>query len=331
VKYATVQYRYVNTEHLWEDFNLKAMVVDILRRAARGNAQTRLFEDVSARKKDLDQDGTYVVLNKMSDPRTWGGPFFCGQLLHVKAGVDVPGINGDLDQSVPELELCNLQLGNAARIVEGVLYFLVNGNHVSLIEGQRTKARSLERYLTRLLQDADELDPGKTIILNALFSSAGSGVTEIQEMNIQPLAVPANGAEQDATRLAVEERGQGKTVYDILEYLGWTEADISDLRGNLPEGGTLEGLFKVFIKLRNKRKGSVPKRVLEEALRHLDPYSLQLIGPDGKEGGGLIKLSKRVRIQTTGDLLNPDDAMEKIQETMREWARDGKIDCDFGE
>ena len=70
---ATIQYRQLKLDGLWPDADLKAMVVDVLRRRGwADNAKTRII--------DLDQDQSYVILNKLSDPATWDSPVFAGQL-----------------------------------------------------------------------------------------------------------------------------------------------------------------------------------------------------------------------------------------------------------
>ena len=332
-KQVTAQYRYVDLESLWPDFELQAMVADVLRRRARSGSGKRMFEDVSSRKIDLDQDGSFVVLNKISDPDSWNGHFLCGQLIHVKAGVEVPGITESLDAEIPELVLQNLHLGDQAKIVEGILYFALSGNHLCVVEGQRTKTRTLERYLTRLLQDAGELEPGKLVTLNAKLQMR-SGLQEIEEISItpRPFKKHEEGEEEEVVaRRAAEEELRGATVEEVLRVLGWSDEEIRDLEENVPPGGWMEGVFRLLFKRKGGRKAKVPRAQLERALRHLDPHSLGLLGDGGaRERGGLVKLSKKIRIRTIEELLDPEDTMQQLMDTLRAWARQGKIDCNFG-
>ncbi len=322
----TVQYRYLNQDDLPDNFHLKDMVVDVLRRSTNGGGA--VYNDVSARKKDLDQDGSFVVLNKLSVENTWDGPVLCGQLIHVKAGVNVPGIMGDLDQTIPELQLANLSLGEQARIVEGVLYFAINRNHVGLVEGQRTRARTLERYLTRLLQDAEEMEPGETIVLNARIEG---GVEEVKELSIAPRrAGPSAGDETVVSSDAATVTGRDTTVLDVLRTLGWSAEDISNLESSLPQDGWLEGLFKVAFKRKGRKNAPVDRAMLETALRNLDPASIGMLGVDGeRQKGRLVKLSKRAQVPLVGDLLDPENTMDVIVQTLRQWSGSGRIDCDF--
>lgn len=324
-KQAAVQYRYVKLDELWEGFHLKDMIVDILTRVppAGGGSLSSLAR---LRKKDLDQDGSFVLLNKLSDQSSWSGPVFCGQLIHVKSDTQLPGITGSLDDDIAEFELKNLTLEQRTQIVEGVLYFAVVANHVGIVEGQRTRGRTLERYLTRLLQDAGELEPGKTIILNARLEGA---IGAVKEIDVAPRRSQMPTADGDVAHGVAEEEGVGKTVLDVLELLGWSAEQIHKLEENIPEGGWLEGLFKVKFKQRRGRAASVDRTILEEALRNLDGHSVGLLGDGAREKGGLIKLSERCNVQTDGDLLDPEDTMAKIVAALKKWSAAGKIDCSF--
>jgi hypothetical protein len=322
-KSASIQYRYLNTEDLWDGIHLKDMIVDVLKRSGKRGA--KLYEDVSERKIDLDQDGSYVVLNKLSDHATWGGPVFCGQLIHVKAGTQLPGILGDLDQSVPELVLQNLSIGEKRQLVEGVLYFAIAENHVGLIEGQRTRARTLERYLTSLLQQAEEFEAGQTVILNAKLEGS---VEHVNQIAITPTRSSVSG-DVISSVSAGEAESKGATVLDVLETLGWAQEDIAKLQSQVPDDGWIEGLFKVAFKKKRGRKASVDRAALETALRNLDPESVGLLGNGSREKSGTIKLSERKTIGTIGDLLDPEQAMNEIVGMLRHWASSGRIDYDF--
>lgn len=327
-KIQTIQYRYVNLDRLWEGFHLKDMVVDVLRRAPTGGG-TAISSLARLRKKDLDQDGSFVLLNKLSDEATWAGPVFCGQLIHVKSGTDLPGINGSLDEDIPEFTLRNLTFEQQLQIVEGVLYFACVGNHMGIIEGSRTRTRTLERYLTRLFQDAGEMEPPRNVILNAKLHGSVERVEALEirpQRNMGPSGVDIAGT---TARDAAEESGEGATVLRVLEVLGWRPDEIEQLERNIPQEGWLEGIFKVMVKKARGRKATIERRHLEEALRDLPPGRVGLLGEGAREKGGLIKLSERVSIETIGELLDPEDAMAKIVTAMRGWSAAGKIDCAF--
>jgi hypothetical protein len=331
-KTASIQYRYVKLDGLWPGFHLKNMVVDVLRRAAPGG-DVPLGTLARLRKKDLDQDGSYVLLNKLSDAGSWDGAVFCGQIIHVKSGAQLPGINGTLEDDTPEFELQNLTFEQLTQIVEGVLYFVLVGNHVGMIEGQRTRGRTLERYLTRILQDAGELEAGKPLILNTKL--VGS-IQEVNRVEITPARAHRGDVVENGqaggpvvARDAAREEGKGTTVLEILKLLGWKEEQVDNLLQQVPEGGWIEGTLTVLFKNRGRRAAKISRAQLEEALRDLDSRSVGLLGDGAREKGGLIKLTERCSIECEGDLLDPSAAMAQIVQAMRKWSDAGKIDCTF--
>ena len=90
------------------------------------------------------------------------------------------------------------------------------------------RGRTLERYLTALLQGAEELEPGQAIILNGSFST-GDGKELSWSTEVTVSAVPNRGASAPAyergglvsEREAARARDEGATVFDVLRTLGW--------------------------------------------------------------------------------------------------------------
>lgn len=325
-KRATIQYREARADGALRGMDLKATLVDVLRRRAENHL---IGENARLRAIDLDGDGSHVVLNKVSSPPTWDGPVFCGQIIHVKAGADIQAVLQSLDDDTDEFLVQNVDIGRCARVVKGVLYFAVNQNHVGLIESTAVKAAMLERYVTALLRQAGELHAEERIVLLARFLAAGEkGLTEFSDLTLS--ARPRYRSPQAGdlfTRSAGEARDEGATVFDMLRMMGWQDDALARLEAEVPEGGRVEGLLKVFIKDR-RHKVRIPRAAIEEALRNLDPADLGLSG-DGREQGGMVKLSVVKDIATEGSLLDPTDAMLRIVEALREWAAAGKIDCRF--
>lgn len=325
---ATIQYRQLKIEGLWPEANLQAMVADVLRR--RGWA-----ENAKLRILDLDQDNSFVILNKVSDPASWDGPTFAGQVIQLQSGTDVHAIMQSLEEDTGEFVVQSLNVGEQVRVLKGALYFVVAGNHVGLIEGQQVRGRTLERYLTALLQKAEELEAGQAVILNSKFV-AGDGKELSESTEISVAAAPAGrtgeAKPRDVPRVvereaAAEREHEQATVFDILRTLGWSEDAIDSLGSEVPDDGWLEGYFKVFIKQRNRRK-PISRATINEALRNIDPADLGLKG-DGSERGGIVKVSVQREVRTTRSLLDPADAIEQITNALRDWAAAGKIDCNF--
>jgi hypothetical protein len=325
---ATIQYRHLKVEGLWEGIELKPMLVDVLRR--RGWA-----ENAKARVLDIDQDQSFVILNKVLPSSMWDGPVFAGQLIHLQDGTEVHAVLQSLDDDTPEFLVESLNVGDRARVLKGALYFAVVGNHVGLIEGQQVRGRTLERYLTALFQRADELEAGQAIILNSKFM-VGDGKQLDDSTEIIVAAQPNRGTapgepsnvEQIVERERARARDSGKTVFDVLRVLGWSPEALASLQHEVPDDGWIEGFFRVFIKERRRTKKPISRATINEALRNIDPADIGLRG-DGSEKGGVVKLSIQKEIRTISSLLDPADAMEQIVKALKEWAVAGKIDCRF--
>lgn len=292
----------------------------------------RLGDSAKARILDLDQDGSYVILNKISEPDAWDNHLFAGQLIHLQSGADVTAVLQSLDEDAEEFLVEQVNLGDA-RVAKGILYFAVIDNHVGLIEGQQVKGRTLERYLTALLQSVGSLQVGVPVILNGSFRAEdGKELAEASEITIQAErnegAAAAGAVEDILEHEAARMRRDGATVFDVLRTLNWNEEAIESLRAEIPDDGWIEGFFKVFIKQRNRRKKTIGRATINEALRNIDPADIGLDG-NGRERGGVVKLSAKQRVATIGTLLDPSNAIEQIVNSLREWAAAGKIDCTF--
>lgn len=330
-KSCTVQYRYLNTESFPPNPSLQQIIVRAMRVAREGG---RIGDSARCRIIDLDQDGTYTILNKISMPDSWDGPIFGGQLIHLTEGANVAAVLESLEEDSAEFLLEQVNIGDQARVVDGVLYFAASSNHVGLIENQSLKARTLERYLTAMAQLTNQIEPGQTIILNADFRiadgqalPASSEVTISAEANLGPTAErAARVIEEEAARA----RREGATVFDVLRTLGWDQPAIEALREDVPDDGWIEGFFKVIIKRRGRRQ-PISRATINEALRNVEADDLGLRGPGGVEKGGMRKLSATRRVATIGTLIDPEDAMEQIRNALAEWAEQGEIDCDFGD
>lgn len=329
---AAIQYRQLKTFGLPDGAVLTDMLVNGLsRKGWMSSAKTRII--------DLDQDESFVILNKISDTSVLRG-VFAGQLIQLQSGTDVHAIAQSLEEDAAEYVLQSLNLGERTRVLKGALYFAVAGNHVGVIEGQQVRGRTLERYLTALLQRADEICPGQSIILNSKFLSGdGKELSESQELTItagpnKSSGEPLSRRNTDEmpriteTEAATSREHEQATVFEILRMLGWDERALDSLGAEIPDDGWVEGFFKVLIKQRRKRK-PISRTTINEALRNIDPADLGLKG-DGSERGGVVKLSVQRDVQLTGSLIDPGDAIEQIVIALRDWASAGKIDWNFG-
>jgi hypothetical protein len=324
----TVQYRYLKTEGLPDGLVLKPTIVERLRMDAGGQT---VGSSAAKRIVDLDQDGSVVILNRITEPSHWDAQIFGGQLIQLQPGQNVPAILQSLEEDADEFLLEQIDLGPNAQVVKGVLYFVVIDNHVGLMEGQAVKGRTLERYLTSMLQAGGSIEAGQAILLNSEFRAAdgkqldaATSITVAAEPNAH---APASEINELVGREVDHQRREGSTVFDVLRTLGWTEDALRRLDQEVPEGGWIEGSFSVAIKHRRKKK-PISRATINEALRNIDPADIGMDG-QGREKGGIVKVSTQRNVAMIGSLKNPEDAIEQIVMALREWAQKGTIDCVF--
>lgn len=324
-----VQYRYLNrgacspVESL-TDTTLMGMIRSALRRRRRGDV---LGRRARARIADLDHDGQIVLLNGFKGDG-FDQSAFSGQLVLYREGIDVPTIEEELKKETNRFDIVQFHTPQENKPIEGVLYFVVIGNHVGLITSNAVRNRWLERYLTWLLKKdaADIIRDEDYIELNARISLEGDKADPLlmQEIALRP---QANSVEEiRSSHLARRERGISKgTVLDILGILGVGEEAGDDLAESVPEGGTLEGEFRVFIK-KGRLKCNFDKDTLDHAFRNIDDENPKWSGKSGKISDGMLYLAETVQIEATGSWLDPENAIEQIVEQMYKWARQGRID-----
>lgn len=327
-KKATVQYRYVNVSDLSDNYNLHEVVVDVLSRASADASKT-VEQVVGARKKDLDQDQSYVVLNQIAHHSLGEQPMFLGELLCVRAGKEVPGLQQSLDEDVPFVEIANLTLGDQQSLVDGILYFGLVENHLAIIEGQKARSRTLERYLTRLLQDAGEMEPGESVMLNPLIE--GLQARKVSKITMKPPKAVAPGSDgPEKRKKAGSQAVRDRTVIDVLRAMGVESSQIDEIQRNIPKDGWIEGLFTMVFKQKGGRKGAIDREHVETMLRNVSDHDLGLFDLEGgAEKRGSFKLSQTKNVEHDGSLLVPPKAMQAIKEMLVTWARQGKIDLTF--
>jgi hypothetical protein len=228
------------------------MLVDSMRRKYSGQI---VAENERLRIIDLDQDNSFVILNKISEPASWSGPVFAGQLIQLQEGSGLQAVIQSLEEDTTEFVLQNLDVGDRARILKGALYFAAVGNHVGLVEGHQVRGRTLERYLTALFQRSGTLEPGQAIILNGSFRTGdGKELSETTELTVAAVpnkgtdaSTPHEGATQIIEHEAAKAREEGATVFDVLRTLKWSPEAIERLRSEVPDDGWIEGLALIAI------------------------------------------------------------------------------------
>ena len=313
----TVQYRCSDTP---DGGVLMDNIRDALQQRRDGNL---VGENVRARVADLAQSGQMTVLNQISGV-DYNDKAFSGQLILYRLGMDVPTLQDQQGEQTNQFNVA-AHYTQGEKPIEGVLYFTVIGNHVGLIGSRAVRSRWLERYLTWLLKDKGNVIKGEDVIsLNASFELEGAEyqLAEPKEMMIHISSEP----KRDAVRQFINQaEGKGGQVFKALKALGFDDYGISEIANRIPEGGTLEGDLKVYIK-KGRLKEPMSIATIDHALRNIDSEDLAVSSGGEKLIKGLIKLSATVDVECRESWLDPDDAVVQIKRQMHTWSQNGKID-----
>ena len=330
-KSVTVQYRHVKVEDLYDGFHLKDMLVDVLKRSGV-DGDGPIGRSAKRRIIDLDQDRTYVILNKMSEPASWSKPAFFGQLIHLERKASITAVTQSLDEDTNEFMLENLDIGADKNLLKGALYFVVIGNHLGIIEGQKVRGLTLERYLTSMLQSAEELEAGQNVVLvRKLSATSKTRMREVQELVMMPhrnVRSSDTAKQMQTIKRDGDKSDDTKTVIDILRYMHWPEEAIEALFGNVPDGGSLQSRISIMIKKPKRGSAPIARSLIEEGLRNVDLEEFGLKG-EGSEKNGSVVIAEKTTVEQIGDLLDPTDAMAKIIELLHKWSKEGRIDLSW--
>ena len=140
------------------------------------------------------KDAAYgtLVLNYIDDTPM----YFFGELVRFDPGADLPLLQ--LAAGVKAYNLTQAKPPDGHEPLRGVLYFMVIGNHVVLIEADVSSSRA-ERYLTWLLTEATTVVPkGAHVILLAELTSAGGAMqlSQVEEVVFKPRPITSEVTDQ---------------------------------------------------------------------------------------------------------------------------------------
>lgn len=303
-----VQYRYLDLESCgFVEEEAGTTLLSMIRAALSREIDGRILgEHPQARVVDLKDNNQLTLLNEFEGIHP-DGKAFSAQLILYREGIDVQTLKADTSGSATSFPVVPYKT-EGENLIEGVLYFVVIGNHVGLIASHTVRSRRLEDYLNWLLKNvAGVIHDNNDIKLNAKFRFS----KELPPIN--------------EILLRTSARGQSK-VCGVLSFLGLNNSIIDGLTNGIPDDGVLMGKFSVFVKGGNQRF-DFPKSVLDRDLRNIDieDGDLDLIGPKGKFSDGVLRLSEKVFVDTDGSWLSPEDAVKQIMKQMQIWITQGRI------
>ena len=222
--------------------------------------------------------------------------------------------------------------------LHGIAYWLIVGDHCYIVQHPRVTSKSLEAYLTWLLQQSAMLQNSQAVILRSEFDVAAIGgdpddVTSIEVGGLVPETISDDTPE--ITDREVEERRSLSEIKpplakarQVLEGL-LGELSATKIIGDVPDGAALD--VTVNIGYRSKRR-KIDRTVLRDIgtqLRNLGDGDVKIRGRNGTTHGSDARLHMKMPFQlvrSNGSLLDLESARVQLRRVHDRFLEDGKID-----
>lgn len=222
--------------------------------------------------------------------------------------------------------------------IHSMMYWMVIGNHVLVIQSQALSTKHLEQYLTWLLKDrTQQMGQDGHVLLTAKFDrdAVGGNLEDIREIIVGGTGVvaatPARLPNEPVPEREIEQRTDvgarrtwGERAIGVLQMVMNNEADVQNLLESIPEGADLD--VSVHIGYKTKKR-SVTRAPMQQALRNLPEGEITAVGKHGRLTGRDIRLSYPVHVLPAGSLLNPEDVRAKLRDAYDYFVRNGRIEA----
>lgn len=260
-----------------------------------------------------------------------GGGYFFGDLTQYTKGYMQTLIEQNDDMPVLSVEQQPAPKGK--EYVHSMMYWLVVGSHVLLIQSRSLMSKHLEEYLTWLLKDrTPTIAATGHVMLQAKFDAAevGGDLNDIQEIIVGGSAdihssLPTDEGPTERTvesyREVAKRMPWKQRAIEVLRAVMANEADVQQLLQSIPQDADLQ----VSVHIGYKASRKVSRAPMQQALRHLPEGEIKARGRDGKITGSDIRLHHTVHILKNGSLLDPKDVIRALRETYKYFVDNGKI------
>lgn len=317
-----IHYRKLDQTMFSSAVNLQASLAACLMKANPKGVV--LAKDPPSRHHIEAQEYGTLILNEFTSHKD----YFRGELVRFEPGANLPLVDMAGGTSAYNLKQLKAPRGHAP--LRGLLYFLVVGNDVMVLESDVSNKR-LETYLSWLLSVANNTlaQPCHLMLLADHEIQDGDGgdgghLNEIEKIVLKPKPVegpplvPAYGGETKVSSMAVAETD----TWQVLRAAGLDDADLNSIL----EGATsLEVILQLRFKSGRRRK-TVGAEDINRLLRNTPDDELTLFGPDGKESKGrLVKLNHPAHILLKDSLMDPDDVARALAEAYAYFLNNGYI------
>lgn len=204
--------------------------------------------------------------------------------------------------------------------IHSMMYWMIIGNHVMMIQSRSLSTKHLEQYFTWLLKERTaQMRADGYVILTAKFDcdEIGGDLDDIREIIVGGKGVvgaaPARLPDEHVVEREVDQhidvrkhRSWGQRAVAVLQAIMNNEADVRNLLESIPEDADLDVSVHIGYKTKRRRVTRAP---MQEALRNLPDGEIKAVGKHGRLTGKDLRLSYPVRVLSTGSLLDPSEAV----------------------
>lgn len=266
-----------------------------------------------------------------------GGGHFFADLTHFTRGHMQALL--ERAENTPSLNVSQLPAPEGREYLHSMMYWLVRGNHVMVLQSRSIGTKQLEEYLSWLLHERSQMvGQSAVVILDPVLDAdeVGGDLEDISSIIIggsplapppaPPPAQPQRGAE--SAREVEEYRGLERKhawatrMREVLRAVMNSDADVEQLLDSVPDGADLDVVVQIGYKLRRRE---VSREPMQRALRNLPDGDIRAVSKSGRQSGRDIRLSYTARVLKEGSLLDPEDVERALREAYDSFVNNGKI------
>jgi hypothetical protein len=242
--------------------------------------------------------------------------------------------------NIPEIPIETFAAPDGRQFMNGMLFWMITGNHAFLIQDPRVRAQDVESYLHWLIGEQSGVltEPFDIALIDEFDSAAIGDFEDIKQVIIGGTVMQAEVAapprprdmvdERDVTdvhRLGEVEREDWKREV-LAKVLGGEEA-VERMLERLPPDANLK--VEVQLGITTKRRGISRDalRDVQRAARNLPESDLKVKAGQGTLSGDKVRLAYPVNVLANDDLLDRDDVLRAMIEAYRSFVMNGKIEA----
>ncbi|MDB5407737.1 MAG: hypothetical protein JWL84_2649 [Rhodospirillales bacterium] len=241
--------------------------------------------------------------------------------------------------NVPEVPIETFDAPAGRQFMNGMLFCLVTGNHVFIVQDSRVRAHHAEFYLHWLLgeQSGVVASPFEIVLLDRFDRAAvGDDFGDVQSVSIGgavaqvhvPQVDPAGGRDVRQTRIQrLGEIAREDWKIEVLERVLGGAEQVERILERLDDDAELTVQVQLGITTTRRRVNREALRDVQRAARNLPDSDLKIVGKHGVLTGDQARLSYPANVLSAEDLLDRDDVLRAIIEAYRAFVMNGKIEA----